>query len=260
MKFNLTTRLKNDPTPSMWWYTAWTRTKARFVRTYLGNIWIGLSNLLAVSVLGFVYRYVFSVDNFKYYFAYLAIGLTLWGFISGTILAASGVFQMTRDRSLNSEFTPSYFFLEEFTFQFLCFVQASLPILLVTSIFGMVKFTNYFIAILPTINMLLIVFSFSGISALIGGKFKDAGQLFPVIFQLMFYISPILFLRSAMGKAYIIAAYNPIYRSLSSVRTALLDGNISLGIQFASLPILLIISYWIYRLIVKYRNKIILWY
>ena len=63
MKFNLTTRLKNDPT-SMWWYTAWTRTKARFVRTYLGNIWIGLSNLLAVSVLGFVYRYVFSVDNF----------------------------------------------------------------------------------------------------------------------------------------------------------------------------------------------------
>ena len=77
----------NDPTPSMWWYTAWTRTKARFVRTYLGNIWIGLSNLLAVCVLGFVYRYVFSVDNFKYDFGYLAIGITLWSFISGTILS-----------------------------------------------------------------------------------------------------------------------------------------------------------------------------
>ena len=108
----------NDPTPSMWWYTAWTRTKARFVRTYLGNIWIGLSNLLAVCVLGFVYRYVFSVDNFKYYFGYLAVGITLWSFISGTILSCAGVFQATRDRSMNSEFTPSYYFLEEFCFQF----------------------------------------------------------------------------------------------------------------------------------------------
>ena len=105
----------NDPTPSMWWYTAWTRTKARFVRTYLGNIWIGLSNLLAVCVLGFVYRYVFSVDNFKYYFGYLAVGITLWSFISGTILSSAGVFQATRDRSINSEFTPSYYFLEEFS-------------------------------------------------------------------------------------------------------------------------------------------------
>ncbi|WP_288258511.1 ABC transporter permease [uncultured Prochlorococcus sp.] len=249
-----------DPTPSMWWYTAWTRTKARFVRTYLGNIWIGLSNLLAVCVLGFVYRYVFSVDNFKYYFGYLAIGITLWSFISGTILSSAGVFQATRDRSLNSEFTPSYYFLEEFCFQFLCFIQASLPIIIVTLIFGMVEFLNLFVAIIPLINMVLMVFSFSGLAALIGGKFKDAGQLFPVIFQLMFFTSPIMFFRSAMGRAYIIAQYNPIYRILSSVRSSLVDGHISFTLQLITLPILLCTSIYIYRRIVNLRNKIILWY
>ena len=249
-----------DPTPSMWWYTAWTRTKARFVRTYLGNIWIGLSNLLAVCVLGFVYRYVFSVDNFKYYFGYLAVGITLWSFISGTILSSAGVFQATRDRSINSEFTPSYYFLEEYCFQLFCFIQASLPIILVTLIFGMVKFVNLFIVLIPLLNMFLMVFSFSGIAALIGGKFKDAGQLFPVIFQLMFFTSPIMFFKSAMGRAYIIAQYNPIYRILSSVRGSLIDGQISIILQLITLPILLFISIFIYKKIVSLRNKIILWY
>ena len=249
-----------DPTPSMWWYTAWTRTKARFVRTYLGNIWIGLSNLLAVCVLGFVYRYVFSVDNFKYYFGYLAIGITLWSFISGTILSSAGVFQATRDRSINSEFTPSYYFLEEFCFQFFCFIQASLPIIIVTLLFGMVKFVNLFIVIIPLLNMFLMVFSFSGLTALIGGKFKDAGQLFPVIFQLMFFTSPIMFFKSAMGRAYIIAQYNPIYRILSSVRGSLIDGQISLVLQLITLPLLIFISLFIYKRIVSLRNKIILWY
>ena len=249
-----------DPTPSMWWYTAWTRTKARFVRTYLGNIWIGLSNLLAVLVLGFVYKYVFSVEDFKYYFGYLAIGITLWTFISGTILSSAGVFQASRDRSLNSEFTPSYYFLEEFCFQFFCFIQASLPIILVTLTFGMVKFLNLFIFIIPFINMILVVFAFSGLAALIGGKFKDAGQLFPVIFQLMFFTSPIMFFKASMGKAYIVAKYNPIYRILSSVRGSLIDGEISIIFELIALPILLLISILIYRRIVNLRNKIILWY
>ena len=108
--------------------------------------------------------------------------------------------------------------------------------------------------------MVLMVFAFSGLTALIGGKFKDAGQLFPVIFQLMFFTSPIMFFRSAMGKAYIIAQYNPIYRLLSSVRGSLIDGNISIVLQLITLPILLLTSYFIYRRIVRMRNKIILWY
>ena len=92
--------------------------------------------------------------------------------------------------------------------------------------------------------MVLMVFSFSGLAALIGGKFKDAGQLFPVIFQLMFFTSPIMFFKSAMGRAYIIAQYNPIYRILSSVRGSLIDGQISLILQLITLPLFTIKKPW----------------
>ena len=251
---------RGDPTPSIWWYTAWTRTKARFVRTYLGSLWIGLSNLLAVCVLGSVYRFIFNVDNFKYYFGYLGVGITVWGFISGAILSCSAVFQNTRDRSLNSEFTPTYFFLEEIIFQFYSLIQASIPILLVLIVIGTINPLSLVVAILPFINLFLVVFFVSGVISLIGAKFKDIAQLVPVILQLIFLSSPIMFFKEAMGRAFIISKYNILYRSLSSVRTALLDGNISLLTQIIFLPIMTLLCFFVYRYINKLRNKIILWY
>ena len=258
--FPLIPSSNNDPTPSIWWFTAWTRTKARFVRTYLGNFWIGLSNLLAVLVLGFVYRYVFSVDNFKYYFCYLAIGVTLWSFASGSVLACSGVFQATRDKSMNSEFTPSYFLLEEFSFQLYCFVQAIIPILLVVIVLGVVTPVSLIFSILPLINFTFFIFISSVASALIGGKYKDIGQLFPVLFQLMFLTSPIMFFKESAKAAYVIAQFNPLYRLMSSVRTSLLDAHVSWSLQMFLLPLLILISYFAYFIVVRLRTKIILWY
>ncbi len=251
---------RNDPTPTIWWYTAWTRTKARFIRTYLGNIWIGLSNLLAVCALGSVYRFIFNVSNFKYYFGYLGIGITIWGFIAGTILASSSIFQATKLKSLNSEFTPSYFFLEEVFFQLYCFFQSALPVLIVLLIIGVANPLTIFISIIPAINLFLVIFILSGLIALIGAKYKDLAQLIPVILQLIFLSSPIMFYKEAMGRAYVISKYNILYRSLDSVRSALLDGKITILKELLLLPLLIIVSYCIYIYILKLRNKIMLWY
>ena len=42
-------------TRRVWWYTASSRTKARFARTSLGSFWLGLSNLLSILALGAIY-------------------------------------------------------------------------------------------------------------------------------------------------------------------------------------------------------------
>ena len=251
---------RNDPTPSIWWYTAWTRTKARFIRTYLGNIWIGLSNLLAVCALGSVYRFIFNVSNFKYYFGYLGIGITIWGFIAGTILASSSIFQTTKLKSLNSEFTPSYFFLEEVFFQLYCFLQSSLPLLIILLIIGVINPLTILLSIIPAINLFLVIFISSGLISLVGAKYKDVAQLIPVILQLVFLTSPIMFYKEAMGRSYIISQYNILYRSLDSVRAGLLDGKVFLLKELVLLPIFIIISYYLYKFILRLRNKIMLWY
>ena len=48
----------------VWWFSASARTKARFARTKLGSYWLGLSNLLSVGVLVFLYGTIFKVESF----------------------------------------------------------------------------------------------------------------------------------------------------------------------------------------------------
>ena len=46
-------------------YTSTARTRERFIRTKLGSFWIGLSNLISISLLSLVYSTVFKIENMK---------------------------------------------------------------------------------------------------------------------------------------------------------------------------------------------------
>ena len=43
-----------------WWFTAITR--ARFSRTTLGSLWLGIANLISALLLGGVYGAVFGIE------------------------------------------------------------------------------------------------------------------------------------------------------------------------------------------------------
>ena len=49
-----------------WWFTATSRTRARFARTFFGSFWLGLSNLLSIGALALVYGTVFQGAGFQY--------------------------------------------------------------------------------------------------------------------------------------------------------------------------------------------------
>ena len=54
-----------------WWFTAVSKTKARYARTILGSLWLGISTLFTILCLGFIYGNVFKVENLFSYFLYL---------------------------------------------------------------------------------------------------------------------------------------------------------------------------------------------
>ena len=85
IKFSFETR-------KLWWFTATSRTRARFARTALGSFWLGFSNLLSITTLGIVYGTVFSVTDFNSYLIYLGIGLVVWNAICSSISSAPILF------------------------------------------------------------------------------------------------------------------------------------------------------------------------
>lgn len=224
-------------TRRVWWFTASARTTARYVRTKLGNIWLGLTNLLSIGTLAVVYGTVFKVPDFRAYAVYLGVGLVLWNSLSGAISSAPRLFEQSRDSINNINLPPLFYALEEWAFQLQTFLQSFAMVMLGLSWFQPSLIGNFLHYGLPgTINFILFMFWLPLITCLLGARYKDLYQLVPIVLQLVFLLSPILYTKDNLGSFGWIAAFNPLYQAFSPLRDSIINGHISLNpnlIQFA---------------------------
>lgn len=247
-------------TARAWWFSAWLRTLARFSRTYLGSFWLGLSNLLSVALLGIVYGAVFNVADPLDYVIYLGFGITIWGFLSQAVNAGCGLFTGRRDQLINNSLPAIFYCLEEWAFQLQTFFQALLVILLAGTLLRPILLLNAFLAMwLPLANVCLFSFWMIILMALMGSRYKDLSQLVPIVLQLLFLISPILYKREGLGRVGLLADLNPFYRVLAPLRNAFLEGIWDPLAQLLMLLINIILICLGILLLKKLRYRIPLW-
>jgi len=209
-----------------WWYTATCRTKARFVRTFLGSFWLGLSNLLSIAVLAGVYGTVFKVGNFKEYSIYLGLGLVVWNYISASILGSATLFENNSINIKNSNLNPLFYVLEEWGFQLQTFAQSFSLVLIVLSLIKFSLISNFIIYALPgMINLLIFLLWFPLLICIAGARFQDIYQLVPIIMQLLFLLTPILYKKENLSSLGWVADYNIFYILLSTIRDTIIFGE-----------------------------------
>ena len=209
-----------------WWFTATSRSRARFARTTLGSFWLGLSNLLSIGTLGVVYGTVFSVEDFSQYFVYLGFGLVIWNSISASISSAPELFSHNASNIKNMNIKPIFYTLEEWSFQLQTFFQSFILVLFVFLFLKISFITNIFIySWIPLINFFLFIYWFPVIVCLISVRFNDIAQLVPIILQLCFLTSPILYRKESLGSLSWITNFNFIYQILDSLRVSIIDGS-----------------------------------
>lgn len=210
----------------VWWFTATARTRARFVRTYFGSFWLGLSNLFSVAVLSAVYGTVFKVQDFQTYVVYLGLGLVVWNTMAAAISSAPTLFEHNHSHVHNTNLNPVFYTLEEWSFQLQTFLMSFLLVVCVLSFFKLSLILNLFIGWLPIFNLLLFLYWFPVLLCLLGTRFRDLYQLVPVALQLIFLLSPILYEKKNLGAMQWTANFNPLYRVLSPVRHSLMTGEV----------------------------------
>lgn len=215
-----------------WLFTATARTRARFARTALGGFWLGLSNLLSVAALSLVYGTVFKVQDFTNYVVFLGTGLVVWNALAGAVGSAPGLLEANGNNLKNTNLHPIFYTLEEWAFQVQTFFQSFIMVLLGLSFFKHDLFMNLLMfSWLPLINVLLFLYWVPLAVCILGARFRDLYQLVPIVLQLGFLLSPILYDKKSLGQLAWTADFNPIYRILSPLRQALQRGEVNL-IQF----------------------------
>lgn len=213
-------------TRRVWWFTATARTKARFVRTKLGSFWLGLTNLFSVAMLATVYGTVFKVGDIQQYSVYIGVGLVLWNSMSAALGSAPILFEYSRENINNINLPPIFYALEEWAFQLQTFGQSLLMVCLGLSIFEPRLIPNLLFFGLPgLLNLMVFMFWLPLVICLLGARYKDLYQLVPIILQLVFLLSPILYTRQSLGAYGWIASFNPLYMAFGPVRDSIIGGT-----------------------------------
>ena len=235
-----------------WWFTATARTQARFARTFLGSFWLGLSNLLSITALALVYGTVFKVQDFNTYVVYLGLGLVVWNGISSAISSAPNLFEHNHTQVLSTNLNPVFYVLEEWSFQLQTFLQSFVLVAIVLSWFQHDLLFNLFaFGLLPLLNLFLFLFWAPAIVCLLGARYRDFYQLVPIVLQLVFLLSPILYRKDSLGSMSWTANFNPLYCILSQVRNSIIYGEIQLSVVvfifFLNIVGLWLSLYWLNR-------------
>lgn len=221
-----------------WWFTATARTRERFARTTLGSFWLGFSNLISIAVLALVYGTVFKVKDFNSYVVYLGVGLLVWNTIAASVQSSPGLFKSNSDNIKNTNIHPIFYSLEEWSFQLQTFAQSAILVLLALVPFQpSILFNLLFYGIVPVLNLILFIYWFPLLISLLGAPYEDLFQLIPIVLQLLFLLSPILYKRETLGSIEWIASFNPLFLVLDGIRHALIHGELKLGETFAILVI-----------------------
>ena len=215
-------------TRKAWWYTATSRSRARFARTTLGSFWLGFSNLLSIGTLGIVYGTVFSVEDFSSYFIYLGFGLVVWNTISSSISNSPQLFAHNSSNIKNMNLSPIFYTLEEWSFQLQTFIQSFVLVFFVFIFFKSSLLFNFLLySWIPFLNLFIFIYWFPVIICLVSVRFTDIAQLVPIVLQLVFLTSPILYTKESLGSLDWITKINFIYQVLDPLRSSIIDGYVN---------------------------------
>ncbi len=191
--------------------------KQRYFGTNLGQFWYLLSPVITI----FIYTVIFSdfmkmklnvIDHSYAYSIYIVPGLLAWLSFSKTlqILTHSINAKANLIKKIN---VPMYvFYLSTFiTESTLFLLSISLGILFLVIIDYPVTLT--FLWMLPIMFLqMLFVFSLGIIISLFVPFFKDLKEAIPIIIQLWFWMTPIIYIKEMLANKYpLILVFNPVY-------------------------------------------------
>ena len=191
--------------------------RERYVGTGLGQLWYILSPIITI----FIYTVIFSdfmkmklniIDNSYAYSIYLVPGLLAWTAFSTILMRLSTSF-FEKANLIKKINVPMYTFqlsivITEF-FLFVLSILLGIGFLLLVS----QPITWTFLWMIPVmILQTLFVFGLGVIFSLFTPFFKDLKEAIPIVIQLWFWMTPIIYMKEMVADKYpAILIYNPFY-------------------------------------------------
>lgn len=217
-----------------WWHLTLADLRAKFRRSFFGMAWSVFNPLFLTLLLTFVMGTVFHIPIADYA-PYIFSGVIIWEYIISSamtgcsaLINAEGYIKQFRHPLAIYPLRSTLACLINFLLGFiglLCWVAFWKP--------GNFGWTT-FIIILAIPIYLFISWPLAIMTSFINTKFRDFSQLIVIVFQALWYTSPVFFQPTMFSHNHLkfLLVYNPIYHILNLVRAPLLYNRLPSGQDF----------------------------
>ena len=201
----------------------WYDIRGRYRRSTIGPFWLTISMGVMIASIGLVFGQIFSAPMDEY-LPFLAAGIILWAFITGTINEGCTGF-IDAEGIIKQLPIPLFVHILRVLWRNLLILAHNILILpLVLLVMGK---SLSFVAVWAVPGVLLVVVCLSWVAllfAMLCARYRDLPQIVASVFQVTFYLTPIIWMPSLLpdrvGVAFL--ELNPFYHLLELIRGPLL--------------------------------------
>lgn len=225
--------------------------KIRYKNSVLGFLWSLLNPFTTMAILTLVFSYLLPIGTPNYP-GWLLVGILVWRFFQ--IGTAQGLMSILVNAPLVSNvYMPRYLIILSNNLANLLGASleflAVLPLLLALG----VNLTAY-VVLLPAILIaeFSLIFALSLSLSPLNLKYRDLDQIWGLVLQLGFFLSPIFYNASLIPERFrFVYSLNPVTALIQSTRSIFFDHHLpslfECGVILGSIMILLLIGYAIFR-------------
>ena len=212
-----------------------------------------------MAVLGTIYGTLTGVDDWSAYWVYVALGLVSWNTLATALTASCTLLERSRERLLNQPLPVGVVVLEEWLSASVSLLIALTAVLLVMGLLEPQLWSHLLLGgWLGLLNLLLGCLWLTLVIAPIAVSIADLHQLMPVLLQIGFLASPLLFYRQSLGSLSWVANLNPLYTWVRLARDPFL-GHPHWGVQALALGGQLLLVLLLLARLDRRRMAVIRW-
>jgi lipopolysaccharide transport system permease protein len=205
----------------LWTMLGWNDIVQRYRRSALGPFWITLSMAIFIVLLGVIYSRIFKLD-IAIYLPYVAMGIIVWAFVSGTISESCATF-IDNGAIIKQISLPFTLYVLRCVWRNIIILLHSVVLIVPIALVFRLKVSWSDLLVLPG---LLLVFAnqiwLGIVVAVLSTRYRDVAQLIATTIQIAVFATPIMWPVSSLGDAHFIADVNPLYHLIEIVRGPLL--------------------------------------
>jgi ABC-type polysaccharide/polyol phosphate export permease len=234
--------------------------KNRYRRSVVGPFWLTISMGVMIASIGIIFGQIFNTPMVDY-LPFLAAGIILWAFITGTIIEGCTGF-IDAEGIIKQLPIPLFVHILRVLWRNLLILAHNILILpIVLLVMGKGIGLEVLLAIPGLLLVALCLSWMALLLAMLCARYRDLAQIVASVLQVAFYLTPVIWMPSLlpgrMGAAFL--QLNPFYHLLELIRAPLLRVVPSMTSLLAVL--VMAVVGWIFTLLIysRLRHRVAYW-